>query len=372
MSELSPSGSNTSLRSRPATKCLKNGDFGKFNPATRPNRQLTEMHDFTGISDFRIATNASKGRPDASRYVIYVNRCTMLADGMSSTTSITPRLTAADRVRCAFRRQSDILRRYPFAALIVLVACIRVLDLGAGLHQIPHALGYLFSIWLGAFVTDLVTAEPSATAVGFPIHRSAGKEAAVIVGFTALGFCGLLIRFHGFWTGPAGLPPMERAVFLVLMIFFVFPIGLALLYLFGYRYKLRELGVTMQRWYLGPVVLVMIGTIAFAVAPGGVLWRKLLNSWGLWWLLWIGLVDSALSEEFTRMLLQTRLAAAFRNTGTGFVTATFLWACLHMPEFHTAGSPHEPTCRTLPLRTVREEWRFCLRSSSPKRVRCSP
>lgn len=278
-----------------------------------------------------------KGCPDASHYVIYVNRCTMLADGMSSTTSITSRLTPADRVRCAFRRQSDILRRYPFAALIVLVACVRVLDLGAGLHQIPHALGYLFSIWLGAFVTDLVTAEPSATAVGFPLHRSAGKEAAVIVGFTALGFCGLLIRFHGFWTGPAGLPPTERVVFLVLMIFFMFPIGLALLYLFGYRYKLRELGVTMQRWYLGPVVLVMIGTIAFAVAPGGLLWRKLLHSWGLWWLLWIGLVDSALSEEFTRMLLQTRLAAAFRNTGTGFVTATFLWACLHMPEFHTAG-----------------------------------
>jgi len=72
----------------------------------------------------------------------------------------------------------------------------------------------------------------------------------------------------------------------------------------------------------------MVGTIAFAVAPGGVLWRKLLHSLGLWWLLWIGLVDSALSEEFTRMLLQTRLAAAFRNTGTGFVTATFLWACL--------------------------------------------
>lgn len=78
----------------------------------------------------------------------------------------------------------------------------------------------------------------------------------------------------------------------------------------------------------------MIGTIAFAVAPGGILWRNLLHSWGLWWLLWIGLVDSALSEEFS---CRRDSPPAFRNTGTGFVTATFFWACLHIPEFHTAG-----------------------------------
>jgi len=253
---------------------------------------------------------------------------------MSSATSTTPRLSVEDRIRCAFCRQYGIVRSYPIAALIVLAACVRVIDLGARTNQIPHAIGYIAAIWLGVFVTDFVTSSSQA-AVGFPIHHSVGTEAAVILGFTALGFCGLFLRFRGPWAGPVGLPPIERGIFLVLMMF-VFPIGLALLYLFGYRYKLRELGITMKRWYLGPVVVGLIGTMAFVVAPGGILWKKLIHSWGLWWLLWIGFVEAALSEEFTRMLLQTRLGAAFRSTGMGFVTATFLWACLHIPEFHAA------------------------------------
>ena len=261
----------------------------------------------------------------------------MLAAIMTSAAMRAVRLSTGSRVTLALVRHGKILRRYPLAGLIVAVTCVRVLDVGVRLHQVPHAIGYLAAVWLGAFLTDVVTAEPSITAEGFPIHRPAGREAAVIVGFSALGFCSLAIRFHGPWAGVGGLPPVERPAFVVLMLFFMFPIGLALLYLFGYRYKLRELGATLQGWYLGPVVLGIVGATALAVAPGGVLWRRLLHSWGLWWLLWIGLVDSALSEEFTRMLLQTRLAAVLKNTGMGFVTATFLWACLHMPEFHAGG-----------------------------------
>ena len=151
----------------------------------------------------------------------------------------------------------------------------------------------------------------------------------MIVGCTALGFIALLIRSSGHWQD---LRVATRLGCYGLILLFMFPMALAAVYLLVWRYRPREVGVRVQGWPLAPVVLAIFGAAAWAVAPRGILWSKLLHTWGIGWMLWIGLVEAALSEEFTRMLLQTRLGALFRNQGLGFVAATVIWACLHMPR----------------------------------------
>lgn len=51
----------------------------------------------------------------------------------------------------------------------------------------------------------------------------------------------------------------------------------------------------------------IFGGVALVVARQCIPWSRLFQAWGQLWMLWIGLVEAALTEEFTRMLLQTRI-----------------------------------------------------------------
>ncbi|HZF99390.1 MAG TPA: hypothetical protein VEY71_00225, partial [Chitinophagales bacterium] len=73
---------------------------------------------------------------------------------------------------------------------------------------------------------------------GWPVKQAA-KETAVILGCMALGVLFLVIRFFGGWEEMAGMVKLA----LLPLILFSFPVVLALLYVFWFRYKPRELGV---------------------------------------------------------------------------------------------------------------------------------
>lgn len=231
------------------------------------------------------------------------------------------------RLRVACARQAGIVRRYPLAATLVLASFARVLWVGYRMHQMPHAVGYLAAVWVSTLALDFLVTDGGEE---FPIRQPVWHELPLIVGCTALGFVALLIRYSGYWHDLMGL---ARLGCFGIMLLFMFPLALAGVYLLVWRYRPRELGVRLQGWSVAPVVLGIFGGMTSVVARHGNMWSKLFHAWGLWWMLWIGLVEAALSEEFTRMLLQTRLALAFRNRGLGFVAATVIWACLHMPRF---------------------------------------
>jgi len=92
----------------------------------------------------------------------------MLAAIMTSAATRAVRLSTGSRVTLALVRHGKILRRYPLAGLIVAVTCVRVLDVGVRLHQIPHAIGYLAAVWLGAFLTAVIVGETSRPRVYLP------------------------------------------------------------------------------------------------------------------------------------------------------------------------------------------------------------
>jgi membrane protease YdiL (CAAX protease family) len=222
-----------------------------------------------------------------------------------------------------------LVRSYPIAALLVAVSFALVLWTGHSEGRTLHAFGYIIAVWFGAFLTDLiVTLRPRPT-VGFPIHHSPINELAVILICFVLGLVFLFVRFSPLWPAPS--TPARIAVAPLLV--FAYPIALALIYLFVFRYRPRELGFNINYWYLAIVIHVVFGIVTSLVAPDKLHWRSYVQNEGVFGLIMDGIIGAALCEEFTRMLLMTRLAAVLRNRGLGFVLASYLWAAAHIPSF---------------------------------------
>jgi membrane protease YdiL (CAAX protease family) len=232
----------------------------------------------------------------------------------------------------SIRQHLHVIQSYPVAMAITLAVVFDVFYLGLYEHKMRQAVGYLFAVWLCALITDIVVNIHPTPASGFPMKYSATKEASVILGSTLLGIVGLLIHFSRVGDSLRGL---EKVSALALIVFFTFPIVLALIYLVLYRYKPRELGINLRYWYLPILIHILWGGVTLAVASPQSHWHNYIQQNGfLWGVLFTGLITAALPEEFTRMLLQTRLGLAFRNKGLGFVAATFIWASLHIPIDH--------------------------------------
>ena len=226
------------------------------------------------------------------------------------------------------RQHLHIIRTYPAAVAIALASALCVLYCGHLTHRTAHAIAYLIAVWLCAFATDVVVNLRPSPAIGFPIHYSSVQESGVILACTVLGQVFLFIRFSALWDTMQGLPKLA----LITLVVFTYPIVLALIYLFFYRYKPSELGINLRFWYLPLLIHLLWGGIAITTARNTIIWRSYIQQNGIAGTLITGVICAALAEEFTRMLLQTRLGALFHDKGMGFVTATLLWVCIHIPK----------------------------------------
>jgi len=223
----------------------------------------------------------------------------------------------------------DIAQHYPVACFLVLLSFAWVIYIGYTTHQLLHGIGYIFAVWFGAFVTDIITGIKPKDATGFPIKRPVNRELLVIIICTLLGLSMLFIRFVTDWNT---LNKFTRLALLPLFLF-VFPIVLSLIYLFRYKYKPKELGINLHYWYLPIFIHIIVGGITLWLAPEVSHWKEAYKEYGLLGMSFTGLISAALPEEFLRMLLQTRLGKAMNNMGLGFVLATIIWASMHIPVF---------------------------------------
>jgi membrane protease YdiL (CAAX protease family) len=226
------------------------------------------------------------------------------------------------------RQQLHIIRTYPIATAVAFGSSLCVLYRGHLTHETGHAIAYLVAIWLCTFATDVVVNLSPSHAIGFPIRYSLIQESVVILACAILGQVFLYVRFSDLWNTMHGLPKLA----VITLIVFTYPIVLAAIYLFLYRYKPGELGINLRYWYLPILIHLLWGSIAITTAKETVIWRSYIEQNGIIRTLVTGIICAALAEEFLRMLLQTRLSALFHNQGMGFVTATLLWVCVHIPS----------------------------------------
>jgi membrane protease YdiL (CAAX protease family) len=231
-------------------------------------------------------------------------------------------------IATSLQQHVHIVRTYPAAVLMVVSSGVIALYFGHADHRLGQAVAYLCAVWFCAFLVDVVVNSRPRRAVGFPIKYGAAREAVVILTCTLLGLVFLFVRFaSGQWNA---MLPIHRLLWMPLLLF-TYPIILALIYLLHYRYTPGEIGANLHYWYLPLLLHPVWGAITLTAAPDRVHWRSFIHENGIIGLVWTGLISSALCEEFTRTLLQTRLGLALHNKGLGFVAATFIWASLHIP-----------------------------------------
>jgi membrane protease YdiL (CAAX protease family) len=243
--------------------------------------------------------------------------------------------------------QLAALRRNGWLAAIVLITCIVVVAYGAQNHRLPKAIAYVVAMGVGAFLVDLFV-QWRASKPAFPVRQPV-REAWYVVGFILIGYVALFTRFVLLdWEA---LPGLVRVAILPLFAF-AFPVAITLVMLW-LKYKPRELGFRIGPWaWMAIPILVLTAGTAFLVAREELTIGRVLGEGGWFGLLVTGFLSAGLPEEFSRMLLQTRVGAVLKNPGVGWFIATVLWAFLHAPKWIGEGDVYDAvmgSIRIIPL-----------------------
>ena len=225
------------------------------------------------------------------------------------------------------KQQLRVGTTYPIPTFIVLAIFAQITYASWQQNTALHAFAYLISVWLGILATDVVVASWPRSGIGFPIRHRAWSETVLILSSALLGVLFLAIRFSRYWPGVHGIPRLALLSLLV----FTFPIFLGFAFVCFYRYRPGELGFNFRYWYLALVIVALFGGVTLAAAPQLSHWRSYFQSLGFLPALYTSLITAGLAEEFTRMLIQTRLTAALHNSGWGFLLAAVFWSLLHVP-----------------------------------------
>jgi membrane protease YdiL (CAAX protease family) len=183
---------------------------------------------------------------------------------------------------------------------------------------------------LFSFITDLYTHWK-------PINESfriknPTKETFYFVLCFVLGTIFLIVRFTGIvdWQN---LKPLLKLIFVPLIIF-TFPIALAIIMLL-LKYKPKDLGLRPKGLFVIIPIVLISATINRFILPNNLSWNSLMTEFGgVLNMLFLGFIVAALSEEFFRVIGQTRMGAMFKNNGMGWFITTVIWALMHAPKWY--------------------------------------
>lgn len=239
-------------------------------------------------------------------------------------------------LRNVLRSQIQRLKENPVTAILLfVVALITVYD---GVHNdhVLKSIAYLFAMWLCSYVVDLYTTW-SPPQYEIVVHQPK-RESIYVILCIILGFLFFYLRFFApfQWESLNGLVKLSIAI----LIAFVYPIAFAVIFL-ALGYKPKELGVRLKNTLVALPVIIIVSLAAYLVAPAEFTFNDIMaESGGIWGALFEGFILAALSEEFWRFIVQTRLGAWFSNKSLGWVVASIVWALLHVPtrvgQFPTA------------------------------------
>ncbi len=234
-------------------------------------------------------------------------------------------------IRSALLRHKSYIVSYPFTCLLILIACGIILYTSMQDKTIVHALAYIGAVWLCAFITDIIVIARPRTSTGFPIRKPLKKELLTIIICVLLGSAFLIIRFFTDWQR---LPNIVRLAAIPLVLF-TFQAVQAIIYLFVFKYKFKELGVNLNYWYLPIILHIVWGGITLWLAPNESHWQEAYKEYGIFGSLFTGIISAALPEEFMRLLFQTRIGKALTSPAMGLFIATAIWGAMHIPIGHS-------------------------------------
>jgi membrane protease YdiL (CAAX protease family) len=231
------------------------------------------------------------------------------------------------------KKHVDLVRRHFVLAAVLVILFGFILYRFYHTHELTHGIGYLAAMWVCMFITDLWMMIFPSSAQDEPQVKQPRQEGWIFLLFAALGSLGLMYRFV-FFKDWGSLPGWQRLPILPFFLFMT-PIALAL-YLLLKRYRLKDLALKFDKNILLALpVIAVTGLTAWTVAPGNILFNRMIQEEGILQTLFLGFITAALSEEFFRYIGQTRLGRLFNNAGWGWFITALIWALMHAPRIYS-------------------------------------
>jgi len=231
----------------------------------------------------------------------------------------------------ALKFQIDRIKNNRITFLLIIIIALLVLYVGYRHNAIIRSVAYLSVMWFCSFFIDLYAIwRPAKNNF---IVRNPKKETIwfviCIIG-AALFFT---LRFSGIldWEHATKLVRLS----IVSLLIFAFPIALAIILLMM-KYKPKDLGIRFQGFIvIIPIIAISVLTNIF-VSQQSLTWNMVVSeNGGILGTLFTGFIVAGLSEEFFRVIGQTRIGVLVKNNGYGWIITTVIWALFHAPKWYS-------------------------------------
>lgn len=236
--------------------------------------------------------------------------------------------------------------------ILIILTSIIVLYTGVRHQELTQAVVYISACFISALLIDffaLMSPINAQITVKKPL-----KETIIFFACLTGGLVFMFVRFSGYvdWEHLNGLIKLA----LIPLILGVFPVALAIGLLLM-RYSPFALGLRVKGIVWAIPLVIIFALAGWIIAPDRLTWDLVMAEEGsVANLIFSGLIVAGLSEEFFRIVGQTRLGALINNQGLAWYIITFIWAFMHAPKWfgenHNALETVLSSIRIIPIGLV--------------------
>ena len=234
-------------------------------------------------------------------------------------------------IKATFLFQLTKIKENFLIFLLILTTALVTIYIGYRHDTLKQSLTYLGIMWFFSFLIDLYShLRPTKDIF---VVRQPKRESFYFIASFSLGLVFLFFRFSPSidWQH---LHILVRLAVLPLILF-MFPIALAIILLL-LKYKPTDLGFRFNGLILVVPIVLISALVNRIVSPESLTYNALIaETGGVLGVLSTGIIAAGLSEEFFKVVGQTRLGAYIKNFGFGWFITVVIWAFMHAPKWYS-------------------------------------
>ncbi len=234
-------------------------------------------------------------------------------------------------IKATFLFQFTKIKENRLTFLLLLATALITIYIGYRHETLNQSLTYLGVMWLFSFLIDLYSLLRPTKDI-FAV-RQPKREFIYFITCVSLGLVFLFFRFAPFIDWQHLNTIVKLAV--LPLILFMFPIGIAII-LFFLKYRPTDLGFRLNGLILVIPIILISALINRIVSPESLTFDAIVAENGsVLGALATGLIAAGLSEEFFKLVGQTRIGTYIKNFGIGWFITVVIWAFMHAPKWYS-------------------------------------
>ncbi len=223
---------------------------------------------------------------------------------------------------------TGMMRRHPIVAGLVFIVIAAVLVESVWFGNSTRRVVYVAAMACGVLLTDLVIGRKRVRPDLLPVRRPRLEFSVALV---CLLITELLLMNLKQWHWHYDSPTFRLA-----NLFMLWQGPLLIFFLAVMRYRLKDLGFRLYSPHLPVLILLCFAALA-SLSHTWVTSKIIWDEFGSVANLIAAVLLAAFSEEFLRMIWQTRVGAILKNPAAAWFITAWVWSLFHFPNY---GSLH--------------------------------